>query len=83
MCFITPRFFILASFTETFFILLSFMSSAHSIELSWDIIVHSCLIWFGRLNLNTRTVMFFFYFKEYKKTGIDCSSIPESLEPYL
>jgi hypothetical protein len=25
--------------------------------------------------------MFFFYFKEYKKTGIDCSSIPESLEP--
>ena len=27
--------------------------------------------------------MFFFYFKEYKKTGIDCSSIPESLEPFL
>jgi len=39
------------------------------------------LIGFGRLNHNTRTVMFFLYSKEYKKTGIDYSSIPESVEP--
>ncbi|WP_238706880.1 hypothetical protein, partial [Companilactobacillus halodurans] len=42
---------------------------------------HSCLIWFGCLNLNTRTVMFFFYLKENKKLALIYSSTPESLEP--
>ena len=40
-----------------------FISSAHSIELLWDIIVHSYLISFGRLNPDARTVMFFFLHK--------------------